>query len=96
MVIRHLNVKVPFGVIESQGSKLTSIKEKPSLDVMINAGIYVINKEVLKTVNEEYINMTDIFSSLLDKRKSVHCYPLVESWTDIGHPDDLNSAQSQF
>lgn len=96
MVIRHLNVKVPFGVIESQGSKLKSIKEKPSLDVMINAGIYVINKEVLKTVNEKYIDMTDIFSSLLDKRKSVHCYPLVESWTDIGHPDDLNSAQSQF
>ena len=96
MVSRHLDVKVPFGVIESKGSKLTSIEEKPSLDVMINAGIYMINKEVLKMISEEYINITDIFSSLLDQEKSVHCFPLVESWADIGHHDDFNSAQSKF
>ena len=96
MAIRHLDIKVPFGVIEAKDTKLISIKEKPSLDVRINAGIYMLNQEVIKTIDKGTIQITDIFLSLLEQNKSVHCFPLVESWTDIGHHEDFKNAELNF
>ncbi len=96
MAIRHLDIKVPFGVIEAKDTKLVSIKEKPSLDVRINAGIYMLNQEIISTINKGTIHITDIFLSLLAQNKSVHCFPLVESWTDIGHHEDFKNAELDF
>ncbi len=96
MAIRHLDIKVPFGVIEAKDTKLISIKEKPSLDVRINAGIYMLNQEVIRTIDKGTIHITDIFLSLLEQNKSVHCFPLVESWTDIGHHEDFKNAELNF
>ena len=96
MAIRNLGIKVPFGVIEAKDTKLVSIKEKPSLDVRINAGIYMLNQEVIRKIDKGAIHITDIFLSLLDQNQSVHCFPLVESWTDIGHHEDFKNAELSF
>ncbi|MFA7169870.1 MAG: sugar phosphate nucleotidyltransferase [Candidatus Paceibacterota bacterium] len=36
----------PYGVMELSGSKITGFKEKPRLDYFINAGIYIISKDI--------------------------------------------------
>ena len=96
MATRNYEIKVPFGVIESDGTQLLGIKEKPTFDVMINAGIYLLDPEIISTLDNREIQITNIFSSLLAQNKSVHCFPLVESWADVGHHDDFQNAQLRF
>tara|TARA_B100001093_G_C26746831_1_gene979229 strand:+ start:189 stop:1229 length:1041 start_codon:yes stop_codon:yes gene_type:complete len=95
MATRNLEIKVPFGVIEKNGTHLKKLVEKPSIDVMINAGIYMMDSCVVEMVKNK-VQITDVFTSLLEQGRSVHCFPLIENWTDIGHLDDFKNAQSKY
>ena len=79
MATRNFEIKVPFGVIVSDGTRLQGIKEKPTLDVMINAGIYMLDSDIISKLDKSEIQITTIFAALLAQNKSVHCFPLVES-----------------
>ena len=68
MAIRNFDLKVPFGVIEFEDKKLVSIKEKPSLDVKINAGIYILNQEVIQMIDKSTTQITDILLSLMSQK----------------------------
>ena len=61
MATRNFEIKVPFGVIESDGIQLQGIKEKPTFDVMINAGIYMLDPEIISTLDKSEIQITTIF-----------------------------------
>ena len=57
----------------------------------INAGIYMLNPEVLSHVPESgYFDMTSLFETLITSHP-IHTttFPLREYWRDIGTPDDL-------
>lgn len=51
MCVRNYEFKVPYGVIEAEEHLITSIIEKPIHKFFINAGIYVLNTEVLNMVS---------------------------------------------
>ena len=68
---------------------MQGIKEKWTFDVMINAGIYMLDPEIISTLIRE-IQITTIFSSLL-AQTNLCIASLVESWADVGHHDDFNS-----
>ena len=96
MATQNLEMKVPFGVIETDKTKLIGIKEKPSLDIKVNAGIYMLNPNVIANIKNEAVNITDVFISLLHQNENVHCFSFMEHWTDVGHYEDLKRAQSRF
>jgi mannose-1-phosphate guanylyltransferase len=64
--------------------------EKPSWDQvttnMINAGIYLLNKEVLQRIPPQtnYSFERQLFPQLLEKGESIYGYPSQAYWTDIG------------
>jgi NDP-sugar pyrophosphorylase family protein len=93
MCVRKLSINVPFGVVNLDQSRLISLEEKPDIDFTINAGIYVINNNILKKVKPERIDMTEIIENLMVKGKTVCGFPLIENWVDIGHHDELKRAQ---
>jgi len=95
MATRNLEIKVPFGVVEKSGTHLKNLVEKPSIDVMINAGIYVMDSIAVGMVKNK-VQITDVFTSLLEQKKSIHCFPIIENWADIGHFNDFKNAQSQY
>ena len=74
--------------------KISKIVEKPIEKYLINAGIYVINPEILKKLKKnQKIDMTEIISNyILSKRVGI--FPLHESWIDIGNPDDFTKAKN--
>ncbi len=82
------NFKIPYGIIEiKNGGGLKSIKEKPEYNFLVNIGMYILNKKVLREIpdNQPY-DMTDLISKLelLNKYK-VGVYPVNQaSWYDIG------------
>ena len=90
MAIKKHEYQNPFGVINSDGIVLKKIVEKPVLNFNINAGVYVINKNVLKDIKKnEYLDIPDLINFNLSKNKKIIIFPLHEDWKDLQNPKDL-------
>tara|TARA_B110000858_G_scaffold195764_1_gene252951 strand:+ start:4593 stop:5618 length:1026 start_codon:yes stop_codon:yes gene_type:complete len=87
---------VPFGIVKVKNHKVSSIEEKPVNHYLINAGIYIIDQEVVKKMKDKgKIDMTDLINLYIKKNK-VSVFPLHESWIDIGSHDDYKRAQNIY
>lgn len=93
MCVKPYQIEIPFGVIKTNKNKLLDLKEKPVSQYLINAGIYVINPEILKLIpkNQEY-PITTLFELLLKKKKNIGIYITEEDWIDVGRHDELKKA----
>jgi len=97
MCVREYHVEVPFGVIENDGHRIRSLQEKPRHRFLVNAGIYVIEPDVLGHVPEnEHLDMPSLISSLVDRGQHACLFPMREYWLDVGRMDDFDRAQSEF
>ncbi|WP_297210941.1 MULTISPECIES: sugar phosphate nucleotidyltransferase [Thermodesulfovibrio] len=79
--------KIPYGVVEiNKGGKINKIIEKPELIFQINTGVYLLNRDVFKYIQEDkYFDMPELIQSLMNERKNVFAYPIRESeYVDIG------------
>jgi dTDP-glucose pyrophosphorylase len=92
MCVREFEYQVPFGVVDSEGYKIKSMVEKPIQKFHVNAGIYVVSPQMVKSVKRnEQIDMPSLFERHLDKNMLV--YPFNDYWLDIGRIDDYKRAQ---
>lgn len=90
--VREYEYQIPFGVIESKGNQIIGMIEKPTQCFHVNAGIYVINKNLIDSVKEnEMIDMPTFLEKHLNNK--VMMYPFHEYWLDIGRMDDFKRAQ---
>lgn len=95
-VYEHI-VQIPFGVIKANNSLIYDIKEKPSETYLVNAGIYLLNPEVLNFVpKDEFFDMTSLFQLLIENKKRVGIFHLKGLWTDIGNLDDFKKANNEY
>jgi NDP-sugar pyrophosphorylase family protein len=86
--------EVPFGVIETDGSEVTGIREKPRLSMSVNTGIYAVSPEALDLVEPGVPStMPDLIQTCLDKGGRVSAWPLRSDWIDVGTPSDLARAK---
>lgn len=87
-------VKIPYGVVESNGTQITALKEKPTYTYYSNAGIYIFKKSCIAHIPEnEHFNATDLLESLLDKGQKVMHFPIKNYWLDVGKHHDYERAQ---
>jgi dTDP-glucose pyrophosphorylase/CBS domain-containing protein len=92
-VTRH-EVTVPYGVVESDGPRVRRMQEKPRLGFLVNAGIYILEPGVQRYIPAGCrFDMTQLIDCLLAAHEPVVMFPIVESWLDIGCPDDYQRAQ---
>jgi dTDP-glucose pyrophosphorylase/CBS domain-containing protein len=90
-------VEIPYGVFELSGSSIISVREKPSLNVQVNAGIYLLQPDVYEFIPQDtHFNMTDLIQWLLDAGKQVVGFPIMEYWIDIGRHHDYSQAEKDF
>lgn len=90
-------IQVPYGVIESEGSHITGIREKPEIKLFVNAGIYLLEPSVYNFIPEDqHFNMTDVVEQLIKANRTVISFPIREYWMDIGHHDDYAQAQQDI
>ncbi|MDA9814656.1 sugar phosphate nucleotidyltransferase [Candidatus Pelagibacter sp.] len=81
----------PFGVIVNKGKKVLKISEKPTYNFNINAGVYCINKDLLKFIkNNTYLDMPNLINKLIKNKKKIFIFPLHEDWKDLQKPSDLS------
>ena len=87
------DIQIPFGTMEIENDLLINIVEKPVKKYLINAGIYIINPNVIQNLDENTtINMTDIISSYI-KKNAVGIFPMHEQWLDIGNHENYKKAR---
>ncbi len=94
--VREKSYQNMFGVVESKKEKLISINEKPLTSFFINAGIYIINPNILKFVKKKYLDMPDLINQMKQRKKNINIYPIIEQWNDIGDMKSLVSEYEKF
>ncbi len=95
ITVRDYEIKVPFGVINTDDINLISFTEKPVFSFLINAGLYVLEPKVLRYLNKgEYIDMPVLLEKVKKDDKKIIVCPIFENWMDIGRFSTLNEARS--
>jgi len=86
MCIREYDVQIPFGVVNIEGHQVKRIDEKPIEKYFVNAGIYILEPELLNKVKPNTrIDMPNLLEKQIEQGKQVNVFPIHEYWQDIGH-----------
>jgi len=97
MCVREYEHQVPYGVITSEGTQIKSVIEKPVYRFFINAGIYLLDPALVKSVVPNvHIDMPTLLEREITEGKSVNMFPIHEYWLDIGRMDDFQKVQDKF
>lgn len=97
MGIRGHEIQVPFGVVDIKDGMVNSFIEKPVYNFNVNAGIYVIEPEIILNIPQgSYYDMSTLLNCMLEKKMSIACFPIIENWIDVGRESDLNDAREFY
>ncbi|WP_078555814.1 nucleotidyltransferase family protein [Bacillus alkalicellulosilyticus] len=97
MCVREYIYQVPYGVVKTRGNQIDKIEEKPSYKFFVNAGIYVLNPEVIDLIpKDEFYDMPTLFEVLNKNKYTTNVFPIHEYWLDIGQIPDYEKANLEF
>ncbi len=97
MCVREYDYQIPYGVVNGEGSRITSMVEKPVQRFFVNAGIYVVSPKVIRSVHaNQRIDMPTLLEKHMAERDRVLMFPIHEYWLDIGRMEDFNRAQTDI
>lgn len=95
--VREQEYQVPYGVVEIDDHHVSMIREKPVNRYFVNAGIYVLNPELLDLIpRREAFDMPALIRAAHGRGVPALAFPIREYWVDIGHMDDFVQANSEF
>lgn len=96
MCVREYDLQVPYGVVQLDGDRFAGIEEKPVKRFFVNAGIYVLEPEVLDYVPaNSYFDMPQLFERIAQEHKNISVFPISEYWLDIGQMNDYMRAVNE-
>ena len=99
MVCAFKNITIPYGVINlDDNGEIKDITEKPQMSFLTNAGMYLIEPEVIDNLNDnEKIDFTDIMDIYRNKGDKIGVYPISEnSWMDMGQLEELDAMRRKL
>lgn len=87
-------VDIPYAVFETKGNKVKAFKEKPSYVYQSNAGVYILNKNLINKIPKDtFFDITDLMQNLVEEGGRLIYDPILGYWIDIGNPTDYKQAQ---
>ncbi len=97
MGVREFNMQVPYGVVNTIGSDIKTIEEKPTLNFFVSGGIYVLDPLCLEHIPEnEFYDMPTLFENLIEKKLKTTSYPINDYWLDIGRMEEFEKANNEY
>ena len=97
MCVREFSYQVPYGVVRSDGDRILELEEKPNFNFLVSAGIYVFEPSILELLKEnEYLDMPELFTLLLEQNARVGKYEVKDYWIDIGQLSEFQRANDEF
>lgn len=91
--VRSYSHEVPFGCLEVNDGRVTSLVEKPTLTQLINAGMYVLSPEIIPRVPRKPYPITNLFEEALQLGDKVGAFEIVDDWIDVGQREQLKQAR---
>jgi len=92
-----------FGVVETDSNqRVTSFVEKPKREQvtsnMINAGVYIVESQVLKRIpkDKRFMFERDVFPALLAEGEPIFSYASKAYWIDTGTPEQYLQLSSDL
>lgn len=99
MICSLRNYEVPYGVVEiGENGSIESMQEKPSMSFFTNTGTYIVEPEVIDSIEADtFIGFPDVIQKLKDSGKNVGVYPINESsWLDMGQFDTMENMKQRL
>ncbi|SEQ16801.1 Nucleotidyl transferase [Lachnospiraceae bacterium NE2001] len=99
MICAYKNISIPYGVIEmGPNGSINKMKEKPQLTFLTNAGIYIVEPEVLDDMEDDVpIGFPDVVEIQRKKGRKVAVFPVGENeWMDMGQIPELNKMRQKL
>ncbi len=95
VAVRKYEIAVPYGVVDCEGPRVTTLREKPTYTSFVNAGVYLLEPEAFDHLpdSDQPFNMTDLIEKIIEAGDTVVSFPIHEYWLDIGQPEDYQTAQ---
>jgi NDP-sugar pyrophosphorylase family protein len=89
--------RVPYGCVEKNENRLVNLVEKPVIEKIVNAGIYVLSPQAVSDIpKNKYFPMTTLFEDALVKNVVCGSFTIEKEWIDIGTPKHLRQALGEF
>jgi len=94
LCVREYDFQIPYGVVHGDGDQVTEITEKPVQKFLVNAGIYVLEPDLLSQCQpDEAIDMPNLLRQVVNDGHRVSMFPIHEDWLDIGRIEEYELAQ---
>ncbi len=99
-IVTSLNkFELPYGVIETNSlGKLKNFLEKPSYNLLVNTGLYVFKKNVLKYIpkNQEF-DIMKLIAKLKKEKKRIGVFPINQrDWYDVGQWTEYSKTNNLY
>jgi mannose-1-phosphate guanylyltransferase len=92
---RH--VKIDFGVLGSDGGRIVTFSEKPTMDYRVSMGVYAVDSAVLARYQPGLpLGFDELVLDLIANGSGPQEYAFDGHWLDIGRPDDYDRANAEF
>ena len=86
-------IEMPFGTVIERDGRLVDLREKPTINLLINRGIYILEPEVLSAIpTQGEFPITSLFEGLLADKRPISVYYFEDQWVDVGSPADWRQA----
>lgn len=93
MCVREYDFQVPYGVVEQNNNIIKGIIEKPIHKFFVNAGIYILDPDVVASVQpNQSIDMPTLLENQIEGGKKIAAFPIHEYWIDIGRMEEYERA----
>lgn len=99
MICAYKTMIVPYGVIEmGKNGTINEMREKPEFSFLTNTGMYLVEPEVLKYIEDDVaVGFPDVVEKLRKMEKKVAAYPVKESeWYDMGQLPELERMRARL
>jgi dTDP-glucose pyrophosphorylase len=87
---------VPFGVVETAGDCVTTLREKPTHSWQTNAGVYVLDGDLVGRIPKNTpFPLTTLVEDCLERGERVGAFNIQEDWIDVGRHQELRRARGE-
>lgn len=97
IALAERKIHIDYGVVEvTDGGKLSSFSEKPTLTSLVSMGINIIKGSMIDLIpNDISYDMPSLLEKI-NENSGVHCHCHKGYWQDIGRMDDFEQASIDF
>jgi len=98
IALKEFGVKIPFGHVEvGDSGRVKAFVEKPMLNFMANAGVYVMEARIMDVIPQGKVCSleTEVFPQLIAKGEKIGSYYEAAYWADVGSMADFERVNDE-